>query len=87
MAPDVVEAVFAVRLRHPSWGPEKVKAYLERTAPEMCWPSASSMGRQFALAGLVRPRKCRVRTPGPGHPWRPAWQAMMSDALTSRVGF
>ena len=68
MASDVIEAVVAVRLRHPTWGPDKVKAYLERTAPESSWPSASSMGRQFAKAGLVRRRKRRVRTPGMGHP-------------------
>ena len=64
----VIEAVLAVRLRYPNWGPEKVKAYLERQAPERLWPSASSMGRQFARAGLVRRRKRRVRTPGMAHP-------------------
>ena len=69
MGLDVIEAVVAVRLRYPTWGPDKVKAYLERTAPERPWPSASSMGRQFARAGLLRPRKRRVRTPGMAHPF------------------
>ncbi|MFP6773509.1 MAG: helix-turn-helix domain-containing protein, partial [Alphaproteobacteria bacterium] len=63
-----IKAVVDVRLRYPTWGPDKVKAYLERTAPERVWPSASSMGRQFVRAGLVRPSRRRVRTPGMGHP-------------------
>ena len=71
----VIEAVVAVRLRNPTWGPDKVKAYLDRTAPERTWPSASSMGRQFVRAGLVRPRKRRVRTPGMGHPLSPCQAA------------
>lgn len=68
IASDVIEAVVAVRLRYRTWGPDKVKAYLERTTPDRAWPSASSMGRHMARAGLVKPRKRRVRTPGMGHP-------------------
>ena len=82
----VIEAVLAVRLRYPNWGPEKVKAYLERQAPERLWPSASSMGRQFARAGLFAGanggcgrRAWRIR-------WRSARRPTMSGALTSRAG-
>ena len=69
LAAAVAEAVVAVRRRHPTWGADKVKAYLERTAPDRVWPSASSIGRRLAWAGLVKPRKRRVRTPGLGRPF------------------
>jgi putative transposase len=51
-----------VRQRHPSWGPRKVKAWLEDRDPERTWPAASTIGTLFDRAGLTRPRKRRRRT-------------------------
>jgi putative transposase len=59
---DVVEAVMTVRQRHPSWGPRKVKAWLEDRAPDRTWPAASTIGTLFDRAGLTRPRRRRRRT-------------------------
>ena len=59
----VVEMVLAVRHRHPSWGPRKVKAYLEDRCGDRSWPSASTMGNLFDRAGLTRSRKRRRRAP------------------------
>ena len=58
---DVVEAVVAVRQRHPSWGPRKVKAWLEDRHPDRTWPAASTIGAAFDRAGLTRPRRRRRR--------------------------
>lgn len=66
-----VEAVMAVRHRYPSWGPRKVKAWLEDRDGGRVWPSASSIGNLFDRAGLTRPRKGRRRTPRHGLPLTP----------------
>ena len=63
LADDVVDAVLTVRLDHPSWGPAKIKAYLERQAPERVWPSASSIWHQCNRAGLTKPLNRRVHPP------------------------
>ena len=60
---DVVLAVLAVRHRYPSWGPRKVKAWLEDRRGDVGWPPASSIGNLFDRAGLTRPRKRRRRSP------------------------
>lgn len=57
------EAVLAVRRRHPTWGPKKVKAWLERRRPETQWPAASSIGELFAREGLTVPRRRRRHAP------------------------
>lgn len=61
LAAEVVEAVVSVRYRHPSWGPRKVKAWLEDHRPETAWPAASTIGGVFDRAGLTRPRVRRRR--------------------------
>jgi transposase len=58
---EVVAAVLAVRQRHPSWGPRKVKAWLEDRDPDRTWPAASTIGLVFDRAGLPRPRQRRRR--------------------------
>ena len=60
---DVVLEVLAVRHRYPSWGPRKVKAWLEDHRGDIGWPPASSIGNLFDRAGLTRPRKRRRRSP------------------------
>ena len=61
VGPEIVQAVLEVRHRHPSWGPRKVKAYLEDCCGDRLWPSASTIGNLFDRAGLTRPRKRRRR--------------------------
>jgi putative transposase len=56
------DAVVACRLQHPSWGPKKLKACLERQDPETAWPAASTMGDLLTHEGLVRRRR-RPRRP------------------------
>jgi len=60
---DVVDKILSVRHRHPSWGPRKVKAWLDANTGGRVWPPASSIGNLFDRAGLTRPRKRRHRTP------------------------
>jgi putative transposase len=51
----------AVRRAHPTWGPVKVRAFLERRAPEMRWPAASTIGTLFDREGLTVKRRRRRR--------------------------
>ena len=59
----VREAVLALRHKEPSWGPKKVRAYLERHRPEVRWPARSTIGELFRRQGLVVARRRRLRAP------------------------
>jgi putative transposase len=55
----------AVRRRHPTWGPVKVRAWLERRDPDILWPAASTIGVLFDREGLTVKRRLRRRcSPG-----------------------
>ena len=60
---EVAEVVLSLRRSHPTWGPRKLRAYLQSAAPETVWPSASTIGELLQRHGLVRPRGYRRRTP------------------------
>ena len=53
MSAEVVTAVLGVRHTHPTWGPKKIRAYLERHRPGMGWPAVSSIGDLLRREGLV----------------------------------
>ena len=59
----VAERCLEVRRAHPSWGPVKVRAWLERRTPETVWPAASTIGALFDREGLTVGRKRRRRGP------------------------
>jgi putative transposase len=66
--PDAVQAAIAerclaVRRAHRTWGPVKVRAWLERHEAEMVWPAASTIGELFDRAGLTVKRRLRRRSP------------------------
>ncbi|MGO8914400.1 MAG: integrase core domain-containing protein [Stellaceae bacterium] len=58
---EVAERCLAVRHAHPTWGPVKVRAWLERHDPNLAWPAASTIGVLFDRAGLTVRRKLRRR--------------------------
>ena len=59
----IVERCLEVRRSHPTWGPLKVRAWLERQAPEVAWPAASTIGVLLDRAGLTVKRRRRRRAP------------------------
>lgn len=67
VAEELLEACLALRRLHPTWGPAKVKAALERRSPGQPWPAASTIGARFDREGLTVKRRPRRRTP-PGGP-------------------
>jgi putative transposase len=56
------------RHRHPTWGPRKLLAYLERRHRRQRWPAASTVGALLKREGLTAPRRRRRPV---GHPGRP----------------
>src|SRR6266508_2917969 len=53
MTEESAERCLAVRRAHPTWGPVKVRAWLERRAPQTPWPVASTIGALFDREGLT----------------------------------
>jgi putative transposase len=62
-APEIVEQVLALRRQRPSWGPKKLRGYLERKCPQRNWPARSTIGEWLKAEGLVVPRRKRRKTP------------------------
>jgi putative transposase len=57
----IAAQVIAARRRFPYLGPRKLVAVLEREAPEVAWPAASTIGDILKQAGLIAARRRRRR--------------------------
>jgi putative transposase len=66
---EIAERCLEVRRTHPTWGPVKVRAYLERLSPVITWPAASTIGALFDREGLTVRRKFRRRSPPSSAPF------------------
>jgi transposase InsO family protein len=58
----------ATRKQHPTWGPKKIRAWLERKHPGVRLPAVSTIGSILKAEGLVRSKKRRRKrraTPTP----------------------
>ena len=65
----IAERCLEVRRAHPTWGPIKVLAFLERKSPRTAWPAASTIGELFDREGLTVKRKLRRRSPPSSAPF------------------
>ena len=61
--PEIVQAVLEARAAHPTWGPKKLRVWLEGRSSGRWWPAASTIGDILTRHGLTVPRKKRRRTP------------------------
>lgn len=59
----LVELILQQKEARPSWGPRKIVAKLRDRYPEHGWPAASTAGEILKRAGLVAPRRRRLRAP------------------------
>jgi transposase InsO family protein len=66
IAPEVAAVICAARRQHPSWGPGKLLAWLERRQPELELPAISTAGDLLARRGLVKKRRRRRHYAHPG---------------------
>jgi putative transposase len=60
---EIGERCLAVRRAHPTWGPVKIRAWLQRHAPQTRWPAASTIGALLDREGLTVKRRVRRRSP------------------------
>jgi len=59
---ETVKLLISAREHHPTWGPKKLKAWLEQAYPwDLNLPAASTIGSILKRAGLVTTRKRRTR--------------------------
>ena len=58
----MAERCLAVRREHPTWGPVKVRSWLEQHARRMRWPAASTIGELFDREGLTVKRRLRRKS-------------------------
>jgi transposase InsO family protein len=65
----IAERCLSVRRVHPTWGPMKVKAWLERHEAAIDWPAASTIGALFDREGLTVRRRLRRRSPPSSMPF------------------
>lgn len=59
--PDLVDALVAVRRRHPRWGAKKLLAVVRRGDPRDAWPARSTVCELLKRRGLVTARRRRQR--------------------------
>lgn len=57
----LMTAILQLRQLHPSWGPRKLLAWLERRSPQVRWPAASTIGDELRRRHLTQPRRRRRR--------------------------
>ena len=60
---EVVDAVVALRRRHPRWGAKKLLAILRRRDPAAAWPARSTVCDLLKQRGLVESSRPRCRAP------------------------
>ena len=66
--PEIVGEIIALRSKHPTWGPRKLRAWLDREKPEASWPACSTIGAILKREGLTQSRRRRPAAP---RAWRP----------------
>jgi transposase InsO family protein len=66
---EIVERCLEARRAHPTWGPMKVRAWLERRNSKTRWPAASTIGALFDREGLTVKRRLRRRSPPSSAPF------------------
>ena len=60
---ELVAAALALRERHPTWGPKKLRRKLVDRLPEASTPATSTIGEGLREEGLTRSRRPRKRCP------------------------
>jgi transposase InsO family protein len=71
LAERIAEYCIRVRRMHPTWGPLKVRAWLEEHKPQTQWPASSTIGELFDREGLTVKRRLRRRSPPSSAPFAP----------------
>jgi transposase InsO family protein len=60
---EIQELLIAARKQHPTWGPRKLKAWLENGDESLDLPASSTIGDLLKREGLVAKRRRRIHPP------------------------
>jgi transposase InsO family protein len=74
--PQVRREITDLREQHPTWGPRKLRAVLERKFPDINWPASSTIGELLRRQGLVSSSRRRRKI----HPLGPPLDAGLTVA-------
>ncbi|MBS1113347.1 MAG: Integrase catalytic region [Nitrospirae bacterium] len=66
---EVVQGLIKEKLDHGNWGPKKLLRHLQRSRPEVQWPSVCTVEKWLRMYGLVKERKRRKRVPPYSEPF------------------
>lgn len=66
---EIQELLLAARKKHPTWGPRKLKAWLEDRDDNLELPAPSTIGDLLRREGLVHRRRRRIKLPIPKSPF------------------
>jgi transposase InsO family protein len=55
----LTKEILAIREKHPSWGPKKIRRILRGRSPSLNWPAASTIGEILKREGYITPRPKR----------------------------
>jgi putative transposase len=75
MTQQIAAWCLAVRRAHPTWGPVKVRSWLEAHRPRTRWPASSTIGELFDREGLTVKRRLRRRSAPSSAPFAPCTAA------------
>ena len=72
--PEIQNLIVKAKKSKPTWGPKKLRAWLQKKHPKLNFPSANTFGYWLKKAGLVkkRGRRRRTATPSPSRLTKPA---------------
>jgi putative transposase len=59
--PEIVNMILKLKYEWPRWGPKKVLGHLVRKAPDIIWPSTTTIGNIFDKNGLTKRRRLKKR--------------------------
>lgn len=68
---EVEDLVVAMRKKHPTEGPKKLKVRLRDAYPEQEFPATSTIGEILKRRSQIRPRRARLRVPMHASPLEP----------------
>lgn len=66
---EIEGAVVSTRVEHRTWGPAKLRAWLDRHNPEVKWPASSTIGEILRRRGLTVPRRRSRKSPPYNRPF------------------
>ncbi len=66
---EIVRALIQEKMEHGKWGPKKLLSHLQRSRPEVQWPSVCTVEKWLKRHGLVKERRRRRRVPPYSEPF------------------